>query len=316
MKTDTLFYQLFKSFHTLLFELIDRPTSEAEGYQFSSVEIKEKAFRFDGVFIPTSNDKLIFLVEVQFQPKDDFYSEFLAEIFLYLNQYRPTQDWQAVAIFARHSCEPEPTKFCRELITSSRIMRVYLEDWQQDTNSLGIAIVQLILASDRKTPKLARKLADKVEQETNTNLQAEVVKFIETVLVYKFPKLSRQEIEVMFTHSDLKKTRVYQEAMQEGVQIGEQRGLQIGEQKGLQIGEQKGLQIGEQRGLQIGEQKGLLKGQTAMLLRQLTRKFGKVNPRVKSRISKLSALQLENLAEVIFDLETVADLNAWLKMQP
>jgi predicted transposase YdaD len=44
-KTDTLFYQLFQSFHTLLFELIDRPISEAEGYKFSSVEIKEKAFR-------------------------------------------------------------------------------------------------------------------------------------------------------------------------------------------------------------------------------------------------------------------------------
>ncbi|WP_330483556.1 DUF4351 domain-containing protein [Tumidithrix elongata] len=30
---------------------------------------------------------------------------------------------------------------------------------------------------------------------------------------------------------------------------------------------------------------------------------------------KLSAVQLENLAEAIFDLETIADLNAWLKTQ-
>ena len=86
MKTDTLFYQLFQSFHTLLFELIDRPTSEAEGYKFSSAEIKEKAFRFDGIFMPTASDKPIFLAEVQFQPKEDFYSEFLAEIFLYLRR--------------------------------------------------------------------------------------------------------------------------------------------------------------------------------------------------------------------------------------
>ena len=49
MRTDTLFFQLFQSFHTLLFELIDRPISEAEGYKFSSAEIKEKAFRFDGM---------------------------------------------------------------------------------------------------------------------------------------------------------------------------------------------------------------------------------------------------------------------------
>jgi predicted transposase/invertase (TIGR01784 family) len=284
MKTDTLFYQLFQSFHTLLFELIDRPISEAEGYKFSSAEIKEKAFRFDGIFMPTANDKPIFLAEVQFQPKEDFYSEFLVEIFLYLNQYRPTQDWQAVAIFAKHNSEPTPNKFCQELIASGRITRIYLEDLREETNSLGIAIIQLILATEKKAPTMARKLAEKVERETNTNLRDNVVEFIEAVLVYKFPKLSRQEVEAMFTHSDLKKTRVYQEAMQEG------------KQEGLQIGKQEGLQR-----------------QAAMLLRMLTRKFGKISPSIKSKIAKLSATQLENLAEAIFDFQTTADLSAWIK---
>jgi predicted transposase YdaD len=105
-----------------------------------------------------------------------------------------------------------------------------------------------------------------------------ILQFIEAVLVYKFPKLTRQEVEAMFTHSDLKKTRVYQDAVLEG----------------------------EQRGLQR---------QVVMLLRMLTRKFGKVSPRLKTRISKLSVIQLENLAEAIFDFETVADLNVWLKAQ-
>jgi predicted transposase YdaD len=113
-------------------------------------------------------------------------------------------------------------------------------------------------------------------------------------MVYKFPKLSRQEVEAIFTHSDLKKTRVYQDAVLEG------------RREGLQIGKQEGLQIGEQRSLQR---------QVAMLLRQLTRKFGKVNPRLKTRISKLSEIHLENLAEAIFDLETIADLNTWLRTQ-
>ena len=286
MRTDTLFFQLFQSFHTLLFELIDRPIAEAEGYKFSSAEIKEKAFRFDGIFMPTANDKPIFLAEVQFQPKEDFYSEFLAEIFLYLNQYRPIQDWQAVAIFARHNSEPTPDRFCQELITLGRIKRVYLEDLRQETNSHGIEIIQLILASEKKAPTIARNLAEKVEQETNTELRDNVVEFIEAVLVYKFPKLTRQEVEAMFSHSDLKKTRVYQDAMLEG----EQRGLQIGKQEGLQR-------------------------QVAMLLRQLTRKFGKISPRIKSQISKLSVAQLEDLAEAIFDLQTSADLSAWIKKQ-
>jgi predicted transposase/invertase (TIGR01784 family) len=175
------------------------------------------------------------------------------------------------------------------MIDSNRIIRVYLEDWvRQETNSLTIAIIQLILAPEDKAPKLARQINEKVQQEPNTDLQDQVVKFIETVLVYKFPKLSRQEIEAMFTFNDLKNTRVYQDAKQEGLQLGKQEGLQLGEQRGLQR-------------------------QVAMLLRMLTRKFGKLSPRTKNRITKLSVTQLENLAEVIFDLQTVADLNTWLR---
>jgi predicted transposase/invertase (TIGR01784 family) len=297
LKTDTLFYQLFQSFHTLLFELIDRPIAEAEGYQFTTAEIKEKAFRFDGIFIPTTNDKPIFFIEVQFQPKNDFYWEYLSEIFLYLNQYRPINKWQAVAIFAKRNCEPEIVDHVQEMIDSNRIIRVYLEDLvRQETNSLTIAIIQLILAPENKAPKLARQINEKVQQEPNTDLQDQVGKFIETVLVYKFPKLSRQEIEAMFTFNDLKNTRVYQEAKQEGLQLGKQEGLQLGKQEGLQLGKQEGLQR-----------------QVAMLLRMLTRKFGKLSPRTKNRITKLSVTQLENLAEVIFDLQTVADLNTWLR---
>jgi predicted transposase/invertase (TIGR01784 family) len=310
MKTDTLFYQLFQSFHSLLFELIDRPVSEAEGYQFSSAEVKEKTFRFDGIFMPMAQDKPIFLVEVQFQPKEDFYWEFLAEIFLYLNQYRPSQDWQAVAIFARRRFEPEIPQHFRELIASGRIARVYLEDWlERQTDSLGIGIVQLVLAPDAKTSELAKRLASKVVQEVDVQSRDRIVKFIETVLVYKFPKLSPQEIEAMFTLSDLKQTRVYQDALKEGERLGEQRGLQMGEQIGEQRGLQMGEQIGEQRGLQIGEQQGLLK----VLMRLLTRKFGKVSPRLKARLAKLSVAQLDELADVAFDFETIADLQAWLR---
>jgi len=288
MKTDTLFYQLFQSFHSLLFELIERPITEAEGYQFSSVEVKEKAFRFDGIFIPATNDKPFFLIEVQFQPKEDFYWEFLSEIFLYLNQYRPKQEWQAVAIFARRSFEPEIPNHVREIIASNRIVRVYLDDWlDRETDSFAIAIIQLILSSESQAVTMARRLGEKIEQENDPEIQEQVLELIETVLVYKFPKLTRQEIEAMFTYSDLKQTRVYQDAKEEG----------------------------EQRGLKLGEQRGVVKGQATMLLRLLNRKFGQISPSLRGKVNKLSAKQLENLAEALFDLETIADLSDWLKTQ-
>jgi predicted transposase YdaD len=47
MRTDTIFYQLFLTFHSLLFELLGEPIENAHDYQFVSAKIKEKAFRFD-----------------------------------------------------------------------------------------------------------------------------------------------------------------------------------------------------------------------------------------------------------------------------
>ena len=95
----------------------------------------------------------------------------------------------------------------------------------------------------------------------------------------------------MFTYSDLKQTRVYQDAREEG----EQRGLKLGKK--------------------LGEQRGLVKGQATMLLRLLKRKFGQISPSLRGKVNKLSAKQLENLAEALFDLETIADLSDWLKTQ-
>lgn len=66
MRTDTIFYQLFQTLPSVLFELIGEPASLAEGYQFTSQEIKELARRFDGVFLPPEGDidSLIYFVEV------------------------------------------------------------------------------------------------------------------------------------------------------------------------------------------------------------------------------------------------------------
>jgi predicted transposase YdaD len=36
MRTDTIFYQLFLTFHSLLFELLGEPIENADDYQFTS----------------------------------------------------------------------------------------------------------------------------------------------------------------------------------------------------------------------------------------------------------------------------------------
>ena len=130
------------------------------------------------------------------------------------------------------------------------------------------------------------------------------IEFIETVLLYKFPQMSREEVEAMFTLGDLKKTRVYRDALQEGQRLGEQ----CGEQRGEQRGKLEGEKIGAQRGQVLGLKQGLRQ----FAVKLLTRKFGKVTLKTLKRLEKLSAEQLEELAEAVLDFEKVADLDAWL----
>jgi predicted transposase/invertase (TIGR01784 family) len=55
---------------------------------------------------------------------------------------------------------------------------------------------------------------------------------IETVIIYKLPRLGRQEIQTMLQVRDIRETRVYQEAREEGLQEGLQRGIEKGMKKG------------------------------------------------------------------------------------
>ena len=84
MKTDKLFYKLFQLFPPLLFELTGQPTQLAQAYKFSSPEVKELAFRLDGLLEPKAAfaDCPFQFIEIQFQPDPDFYWRFLSEIFL------------------------------------------------------------------------------------------------------------------------------------------------------------------------------------------------------------------------------------------
>ena len=93
MKTDSLFYRIFQTAPGIVLELAGASPSDAVGYEFRSVELKQTAFRIDGVLIPTQDNQNqpTYFVEVQFQRDDRLYHRFFAELFLYLAQ-NPSTD--------------------------------------------------------------------------------------------------------------------------------------------------------------------------------------------------------------------------------
>ena len=228
MKTDKIFYTLFQAFPDLLFQLLGQPPELAQNYQFQSIEIKELAFRLDGVFLPDDNspDRPIYFLEVQFQKDNNFYWRFFTEIILYLNQYKPHRQWQAIVLWGKPSFDVElPLAY---QLFQSRLQRIYLDSLPQTSSSLALGIIQLIFTPEANTLAQTQALMSQTRQQiSDVNLQQDIIELIEKVITYKFPQKSRQELEQMFTLTDWQQTRFYQDAKKEGEEIGKQ----IGEQK-------------------------------------------------------------------------------------
>jgi predicted transposase/invertase (TIGR01784 family) len=281
LKTDSIFFQIFKTDPGILFELLGQSPDLAQNYEFRSVEIKQVAFRIDGVFLPNSDavDQTVWFIEVQFQEDPVFYPRFFGEIFLYLKLHPDTFDYKSVVIYPNRNIEPKNQYLYRANLNSDQVHRIYLDDLSGiPTESLGVGMMQLILADAAEAVTQARSLLSKTRtQDRQDSKIAAIIELIETIVVYKFPQLSRDEIRRMFGLSELRETKVYQEALQEGRQEGRQEGEQ------------------------------------SLVLRQLMRRIGNVSPELRSQVQALSLPQLEALGEALLDLSKPADSVDWLQ---
>jgi len=268
MKTDSLFYRLFQLRPQLLFELLNDTGQRSSDYQFSSVEVKQLAFRMDGLFLPTSGDSSLplYLVEVQFQPDEQLYYRLFAELFLYLRQYQPPHPWRVVVIYPTRSMERYSQHF-QDLLNSEKVTRIYLDELQVTASSpLGVSLISLIVTAESEMMQQARNLLQRATQEVETSqLQQDIIDVIETIVVYKFPQMTRQEIATMLGVDDLKQTRFYQEVFEEG----KQQGIEQGKQQGIEQGKQQGIEQGKQQGIEQGKQQGIEQGKLEAVSRMI-----------------------------------------------
>ena len=289
MKTDTLFYRLFQREPRLALELLGLDYA-SDSYRFSSEEIKQTAFRVDGLFTPLTTDPeqpLIF-VEVQYQADIDFYGRLFSEITLYLHLNKPKRNWLALVIYPNRSVEKTASIEFLPFLNLPQLHRIYLEDYQNRSNlSPTLEYIRLIASDKQQTITQAKALADRLDK-----IDLEGLDFIETILVYKLPHLSREEIKKMLSvyEVELKQTRFYQEVSAEG--------------------REEGREEGKQEGLKAGKQEECI----LLLCRLLRRKFGLL-PQLENNIQALINLpleKLEDLADALFDFNDITDLENWL----
>jgi predicted transposase/invertase (TIGR01784 family) len=217
--------------------------------------------------------------------KDEFLDHRLfAELSIYLKQHPETMDWQAVVIYSKRSLEPERTHLHRALLNSSQVQRVYLDELDTAASgSVGLGLFQLIMEPDTTAARQAKSLLAQVQQERSRLDQELLIELIETTMVYKFPRMSRQEIAAMLGLVELQETRVYQE--------------------------------GREEGRIEGRVEGRVEGERSLILKQLSRRVGAVPPNLLSQIQALPSDQLEALGEALLDFSKLADLETWLQQR-
>jgi len=313
VKTDNLFYRLFQEAPAILLQLGGVSPAEsaqqASGYTFRSVELKQTAFRIDGVLLPHSlqgdaYDRPVWFAEVQFQKDQELYHRLFSELTLFLRQNPTIPDWRVVVLFPRHSLEPDRTDLYREFLQSDRMFRVFIEDLPATADlPLSLALVKLITEPESRAIDAARNLLERVPQETVEYLSvADLLDLIKTIVMYKFERLSREEIEAMLGLADLKQTRVYQEALEEGLEKGLERGLLQGLERGLEQGLERGLEQGLERGLERGLQEGLRRDRQELVKPLLERLFGDLDESLQGAIVSLSELSPDRFVSVLLAL--------------
>jgi predicted transposase/invertase (TIGR01784 family) len=211
MRRDTIFYQLFRQSHTLLFDLISQPPEDAELYTFDSVEVKETSFRMDGVFVPPNPSGTVYFCEVQFQPDELLYERMLSEISIYIYRHRNLfADWRAIAIYPSRSLEQSNSSVVIDMLASGRIERVYLDELGAlGELPIGLGLMVLTTLEGDEAKAEARRLVGQAQG------SRDIINLLSTIIVYKFSNLSRDEVDVVLG-IELQQTRVYREAVAEG----------------------------------------------------------------------------------------------------
>jgi predicted transposase YdaD len=276
VKTDKWFYELFLSQPGMLAELLPG-VDVSWHFSYSSVVVKEKEFRFDGIFTPLSDDPTIPMVfaEAQMQTEENFYRRFFAEIFLYLEQYKVCRPWRGLLIFPSRGFNFGPESLYQELL-DQRVTRLYLGELREQRQlSPNLTLLQLLATDQEQSAEIGKGLLQTAETEAEFERR---LSLIETILANKFPDLTTEMIMQLLDlkQTDITQSRFYQEIEQEGLQ------------------------------------KGRKEEAAGLVLRQLKRRLGELSVAQEERVKELSVPQLEALGEALLDFTAMADLESHL----
>jgi predicted transposase/invertase (TIGR01784 family) len=167
---------------------------------------------------------------VQFYRLPSVFADVLAKVYTYLKQHDPGQAYCSVVLFAHRGLEPTALIPYQPLLDAGLLRPFYLDEAPELANApLGLSILYLIRQTETQAPATARGLVARAKAEIGDEaLRSDLIGLIETVILYKLPRLSREEIQSMLQIHDIRESRIYQEGREEGREEGRKEGIEKG----------------------------------------------------------------------------------------
>jgi len=213
MKTDALFYELFKFDPQSLFDLI-RLDADGE-YVFESITAKTTEKRMDGLFRRIDRPGPNLFAEVQGYSDKKIYWRFFREISTWYEQNEDEQPFTAVVLFTDKSFDPgKPRLSC---VKPCRLIRCYLPDLLKKIGKKASALTVLkpLVFKDRaKLPEAVRQWDAEIRAAGLPRAKTEILnELLEYAVLQRFSDLTLEEVRKMIQLTPLEKTVAVQELM-------------------------------------------------------------------------------------------------------
>ncbi len=228
MKTDSLFYELFKAHPASLFELAGL---KADGkYVFESITVKSTEKRMDGFFRRADGEGLNGFLEVQGYDDRMIYWRLFREISTRYEQTKSRKPFVAIILFVDKKYDPKncPVKF----VPPNRLIRLYLPKCLKalgDKASPLTILKPLVLSDKEKLPETVPKWKAEIDSlKLSESMNKMLIDLLENAILSRFPKLTLKEIQKMIQLTPLDKTVAGQELIMMGRTEGRTEGELIG----------------------------------------------------------------------------------------
>ena len=229
MKTDALFYELFRADPRSLFQLVQL-NMEGE-YAFESITVKTTEKRMDGFFQRIDGMGPNVFLEVQGYGDPAIYWRLFREICTWYEQSGSSLPFVAVALFVDGKYDSGDCRL--ECVAPCRLIRCHLVDGLKAIKGHGGALVvlkPLVLSRKEELPEHVPEWKCELDSlDLPENIVRVLMELLEYAILQRFPELTLKEVRKMIELTPLEETAAVKELMQIGREEARREGLEKGE---------------------------------------------------------------------------------------